>query len=101
MLLIPDQRQELGPSGLIGTKHTQHAGGLGRDTLLANAPGRHALVLGLEHNGNTTRCERGFDRMRDVYRHGLLDLETLGEGIDHAGELRDTHDTPDWDVPNM
>src|SRR5580704_16896784 len=86
-----DERQELLPGlGLIA-KHAQHPAGDKVGATLADAPVDHAMMRGLDHDGDPARFQDLLDRVGDLRGEPLLDLQPLGEDLDHARQLGDTH----------
>ena len=59
------------------------------DAGLVHAARGHALVRRLDHHGDAARLQHFLHGVGDLGRELLLDLQALGEGIDHARELAD------------
>src|SRR5215207_1012912 len=100
-LLLRDGGQKLLACGWVLTKGAQHAARHHRDPVLANAAGRHTGVGGLDDDRHSTRLEHLVDRVGDLGREPLLDLQPPCIGIDDARELRDSHNTAPRQVADV
>ena len=100
-LLLRDGGQKLLACSRVLAKGAQHAARHHRDPVLANAAGRHTGVGGLNDNRHSAGPEHLVDRVGDLGREPLLDLQPPCIGVDDARELRDTHNTASRQVADV
>src|SRR5262249_982080 len=62
--------------------------------LLLDAPHEHAEMRGLDDHADALREERIVERLGDLSRQPLLDLEAAAEHLDEARQLREAKDLP-------
>src|SRR5438445_785639 len=93
--------QELAPSLAIVAEGAQHAAGHHGDVGLVHAARGHALVRRLDDHGDAARLQDLLQRVGDLGRELLLDLQAIGIGVDHAGELADADHAPVGQVADM
>jgi hypothetical protein len=55
----------------------------------------------LNHHGDATRPEHLIDRLRDLRRHSLLNLQPFGENLDQTREFRNTDHAAVWQIGNV
>src|SRR5215471_2027068 len=72
-------------------KATQHSAGNEIGACFVDAASRHAMVRRLYDNGDALRFQHFMDHVSDLSGHFLLDLQPLGEHIDHACKLTDAN----------
>ena len=70
----------------------EHAAGDEIGAALVDAAADHAMVGRLDDHRHPARIEHLLDGVGDLRRQPLLDLQALGEDLDHPGELRDADD---------
>ncbi len=68
---------------------------------LIDAAHAHALMAGIDHDGNTARLEDVVKRIGDLRRHLLLNLQPFGKAIEEAGEFADADDPVTRQIRNM
>src|SRR5215469_6647627 len=83
----PDELHGLGPGRWVVAEETSYRRGHGEGAGLLDAAHGHAQVLRLDDDEDAPGGEDGLDRVGDLGRHALLDLEAAGEAVDEAGEL--------------
>ena len=59
---------------------------------VVDAAGGHALVLGVDQDGDALGLSDVLDGVEDLRGHGLLRLQALGVDLDDAGDLGDADD---------
>src|SRR5580698_7018540 len=95
-----DERQELLPGLRLVAKYAQHPAGDEVRAALADAAIDHAMMRRLDDHRNSARLQNLFNRVGDLGRQALLNLEPLGEDLDHARELGDSHHPLVRNVPD-
>jgi hypothetical protein len=75
----------------IVSECTGHMPGDHSDTRFIDPTGCHALMLGLDDDRDTSRCERLFDTSADLCGHGFLCLETACISINDPCQLANAH----------
>ena len=58
-------------------------------------------MTGLDDNSDALRPQYIVDRVGDLNREFLLDLEASAKRVDHTSQLADAHDPGVWQVCNM
>ena len=96
-----DHGQEFAARLAVVAEGAQHAAGHHGDVGLVHAARGHALVRRLDDDGDAARLQHFLQRVGDLRRELLLDLQAVGVGIDHAGELADADDAPVGQVADM
>src|SRR5215207_5679383 len=84
-----DSGQELVTSGRVISERAQHAARDHGHPMLPHASRGHAGVARPNHHSNAPRVEDLRDRVRDLGREPLLDLEPARISLDHPRQLRD------------
>src|SRR5690606_12513924 len=87
-----EEAHGLGPAGYVGAEHPSDRGGDRGGARLADAPHRHAHVLGLDDHEHSAGVELLLDRVRDLGGEPLLHLGAPGVPVDQSGELRQPGD---------
>ena len=75
-------------SGLVA-EHAEHAARDEVGAALVDAAADHAMVGRLDHHRHALGIQHLLDRVGDLRGQALLDLQPLGEDLDHPRELRD------------
>src|SRR6185312_13307293 len=84
-----DELQEFHPRARVVAEHAKHlAGDHGHATLVHAARG-HALVRGVDDDGDAGRLQVVLDALRDLRGQRLLHLQALGIGLDDTRQLAD------------
>jgi hypothetical protein len=86
-------REELLPRLRIRLEAPEHAARDGLRTSFLHSAHDHAHVRGLHDDRDTLRLDRGGNRLGDLLRQALLDLQATGEHVGDASELRQTGNT--------
>ena len=73
------------------TENAQHPAGDEVGAALADAAVDHAMMRRLDDHGDAAGLQYLFDRVGDLRREPLLNLQPLGENLDHARELGNAH----------
>src|ERR1043166_9389884 len=82
-------------------ERTQEARSLHGGILFLHATHHHAEVLRFDHNGYASWMKRLHQRIRDLNREVLLDLESAREHVDDARDLGETNHLSVGNVSDM
>ena len=86
-----DERQELVPGLPLVAEHTKHPAGDEVSAALADAAVDHAVMRGLYDHGDAAGLQHLVDCVGDLRGKALLNLQPLGEDLDHPRQLGNSH----------
>src|SRR6266550_2354496 len=95
------QLQELHPRARVVAERAEHRAGDRERVLLLHAAHRHAEVRPLADDGDAERIDLLADRLGDLVRHPLLDLQAAGEHVDQPRNLAEADDPLARDVRDV
>src|SRR6185437_2821329 len=87
-----DHRQHLASRAGVVAEGAEHPAGYHGHARLVDAARCHALVRRLDHHRDAARLQHVLNGVGDLRRQLLLDLQALGIGVHHPGELADADD---------
>ena len=96
-----DDAHEFAARSRVGAELTEQLTGNHRNPMLANATCRHALMFAFDDYADSLRPEDVLNTVGNLCRHGLLDLQAPGEGLDDSCKLADADDLSVRKVTDM
>jgi len=86
-----DQLEEFHAGACVGTEGSQHRTGDRERVLLLHAAHRHAEMRGLDDHRHAKRGDLLLDRLGDLARQTLLDLQPAAENIHEPGNFTEAN----------